>query len=165
MAVRERIESEKRRYGDTGAPLGSYAGFIAAYNLAFVGALAAARLSGRTLPTPTAGDIALFGIATHKLSRLLAKDKVTAAVRAPFTEREDEGGPSEVEERARGTGLRRAVGELITCPYCLDQWVAAGFAVGSIAAPRASRLTAGVFATVAVADFLQIGYKAGQRLL
>ena len=43
--------------------------------------------------------------------------------------------------------------------------VAAGFAVASIFAPRASRLTAGVFATVAVADFLQVGYKAGQRAL
>jgi hypothetical protein len=32
-------------------------------------------------------------------------------------------------------------------------------------APRASRLTASVFATVAIADFLQIGYKAGQRAL
>jgi hypothetical protein len=57
------------------------------------------------------------------------------------------------------------VGELVTCPYCLDQWVAAGFAVGYVFAPRASRLTASVFATVAIADFLQIGYKAGQRAL
>lgn len=165
MDVQTQVAAEKRRYGDEQAPLGSYAGFIGIYNLAFAGALVAARAAGRTLPTPTAGDIALFGVATHKLSRLLAKDKVTASLRAPFVEYDEKGGPAEVEERPRGRGPRRAIGELVTCPYCLDQWVAAGFAVGSVFAPRASRLAASVFATVAVADFLQIGYKAGQRIL
>ena len=165
MDVQDRAASERVRHGDTQAPLGSYAAFMAAYNLAFAGSLLAARIAGRKLPRPSVGDIAFFGLATHKLSRLLAKDKVTAALRAPFAEYDDEGGPAEVEERPRGDGPRRAVGELITCPYCLDQWVAAGFAVASVFAPRAGRLTASVFATVAVADFLQIGYKAGQRAL
>ncbi len=32
------------------------------------------------------GDILLLGVATHKLSRLLAKDWVTSFYRAPFTE-------------------------------------------------------------------------------
>ena len=165
MELDDRLAQATRGYGNDEVPLRPYLGFIAVYNAAFAAALVAARLAGRSLPTPTVGDIALFGVATHKLSRLLAKDKVTAALRAPFTEYEEDGGPSEVEERPRGRGARRAIGELVTCPYCLDQWVAAGFTVGSIAAPRASRLTAGVFATVAVADALQIAYKAGQRLL
>jgi hypothetical protein len=140
-------------------------GFHGVYSTALAGALLVARLTGRTLPVPSAGDIALFGIATHKLSRLLAKDKVTAALRAPFTEYEEKGGPAEVEERPRGRGPRRAIGELVSCPYCLDPWVAGGFIVGSLFAPRATRLTAGVFASVAIADFLQIGYKAGQKAL
>jgi Protein of unknown function (DUF1360) len=165
MDVQMRAVAERERYGDEQAPLGSYAAFVAAYTAAFAGALLAARAAGRQLPTPSLGDLALFGVATHKLSRLLAKDKVTAALRAPFTEYDEKGGPAEVEERPRGEGTRRAVGELITCPYCLDQWVAAAFLVGSVFAPRATRLTAGVFATVAVADFLQIGYKAGQKIL
>jgi Protein of unknown function (DUF1360) len=165
MDVQERVAQERDRYGDEQAPLGSYAAFMVAYNSAFGAALLAAKLAGRTLPTPSLGDIALFGVATHKLSRLLAKDKVTAALRAPFAEYEESGGPAEVEERPRGDGPRRAVGELVTCPYCMDQWVAGGFAIASIFAPRATRLTAGVFATVAMADFLQIGYKLGQRSL
>jgi hypothetical protein len=165
MDVQARAATEKKQYGNMQAPLGSYAAFMAAYNLAFTGSLLAARIAGREIPRPSLGDIALYGLATHKLSRLLAKDKVTAALRAPFAEYDDEGGPAEVEERPRGEGPRRAVGELITCPYCLDQWVAAAFALASVFAPRATRLTASVFATVAVADFLQIGYKAGQRAL
>lgn len=163
MDVQTRAAAERERYGVEQAPLGSYAAFMAVYSTAFAGALVAARAAGRPLPTPTFGDLALFGVATHKLSRLLAKDKVTAALRAPFTEFGEEGGPAEVEERPRGKGPRRAVGELVTCPYCLDQWVAAAFLAGSVFAPRATRLTAGVFATVAIADFLQIGYKASQK--
>lgn len=165
MDAQTRAGQEREEYGHAQAPLGSFAAFVAVYNTAFGGALLTARLAGRTLPTPGLGDIALFGVATHKLSRLLAKDKVTAALRAPFAEYEDEGGPAEVEERPRGQGTRRAIGELVTCPYCLDQWVAGAFTVASIFAPRAARLTAGVFATVAIADFLQVGYKLGQRSL
>jgi hypothetical protein len=159
-----RPEENDHDDGERG-PLGSYAGFIVVYNAAIGVALLSARLVGRELPQPTAGDVVLFGVATHKLSRLLAKDKVTAAIRAPFTEYEAKGGPAEVEERPRGHGLRRAVGELVTCPYCLDQWVAGAFAAGSVYAPRASRLVAGVFASVALADFLQLGYRAGQDAL
>ena len=165
MARRLVADPPEQAYGDDRAPQGSYAAFVAAYNLAFAGALLGARAAGRTLPSPGLGDIALFGVATHKLSRLLSKDKVTAPLRAPFAEFDDKGGPAEVDERPRGTGTRRAVGELVTCPYCLDQWVAGGFAVGSIFAPRATRLTASVLATVAIADFLQIGYKLGHRAL
>jgi hypothetical protein len=165
MHVSERPASELKRDGNEQAPLGSYATFMVVYNVAFGGALLAARLAGRELPRFSLGDVVLFGAATHKLSRLLAKDKVTAPLRSPFAEHEGKGGPGEVEDRPRGQGPRRAVGELITCPYCLDQWVATGFAVASVFAPSASRLTAGVLATVAVADFFQLGYKAGQEAI
>lgn len=143
--------------------LASYAALVVAFNAAFAGVLLGARAAGRPLPRLGAGDLVLFGIATHKLSRTLAKDKVTASLRAPFTEVEGEGGPAEVEERPRGSGLRRSIGELLGCPYCLDQWVATGFVSGSIFAPRVTRLVAGIFATVAVADFLQMAYKTGQE--
>lgn len=145
--------------------LSSYAALIAVFNAGFAGLLLAARASGRELPRLEAGDVALFGVATHKLSRTLAKDKITAALRAPFTEHAGSAGPAEVRERPRGRGLRRSIGELVGCPYCLDQWVATGFVGGAIFAPRATRLVAGVFATVALADFLQLAYRAGQKQL
>ncbi|MBW3593900.1 MAG: DUF1360 domain-containing protein, partial [Actinobacteria bacterium] len=53
----------------------------------------------------------------------------------------------------------------VVCPYCLDQWVATAFISGSLFAPRATRTIAGVFATVAIADFLQIAYKLGEEKL
>ena len=61
-----------------------------------------------------AQDLALIGTASYKLSRLIAKKKVTAFVRAPFTELEGKGGPAELEEKPRGSGAparaRRAAG-------------------------------------------------------
>ena len=164
--AKEALESAVEGYGADEMPLGSYAALIGIFNAGLAASLIAARLSGRELPQRLAwSEIALFGLATHRLSRLLAKDKVTAAVRAPFTEYQAKGGPAEVEEKARGTGVQRAIGELVLCPYCLDQWVATGFVTGSVFAPRLTRMLAGIFGTVAIADFLQIAYKASQRKL
>jgi uncharacterized protein DUF1360 len=158
------VEDAVADYSDEAIPLGAYAAVMGLYGAAFAGALVAARAGGRELPPRLPpGDLVVFGTATHKLSRLLAKAKVTSVLRAPFTEYERRGGPAEVEERPRGRGFRRALAELLVCPYCLDQWVATGFVSGAVVAPRVTRLVAGVFATVALADFLQLAYKAGQE--
>jgi hypothetical protein len=110
-------------------------------------------------------DLALIGVASHKTSRTIAKDKVTAPLRAPFTEHEGDASPGELEESPRGVGMQHTVGELISCPFCLDQWVATGYAAGLVVAPRATRFVAAVMATVAISDFLQIAYKAGEEQL
>jgi hypothetical protein len=144
-------------------PLGSYALFAAIFNAAFAGSIAAARRSGRELPEHIGtGDVVLIGTASHKLSRLISKDKVTSFARAPFTEFQEPGGPAEYEEKPRGRGLRRAVGELVACPYCLGLWTSAGFHVGLLFAPRTTRLIASTFAALTLSDFLQIAYKAAE---
>ena len=79
--------------------------------------------------------------------------------------RQDDAGPSEVDEAARGQGLRRAIGELMICPYCLDLWISAGFVGGLIVRPRATRSIASVFTILAVADGLQIAYKKAEDTL
>ena len=65
-----------------------------------------------------------------------------------------------MNERPRGEGMQRAVGELLCCPFCLGAWVAAFFAYGLVLSPPLTRLIAGIFATKAVADFLHLGYGA-----
>ena len=67
-----------------------------------------------------------------------------------------------MEEAARGTGARFAIGELLVCPYCLAQWVASSFAVGLVAVPRTTRLVAGIYVAETVSDFLQLAYKAAE---
>ena len=109
-------------------------------------------------------DLALFAIATQKLSRVITKDKVTTAFRAPFTEVEGKGGAGELEERPKGRGLRRAVGELLTCPFCIGTWIASGFIYGYIFSPRVTRTVASIFAVSGIADFLQQLYVKAQEM-
>jgi hypothetical protein len=145
-------------------PLGGYAVLSAAWASAFAGSLLAAHARGHALPERVgAGDVALIGVATHKLSRLMAKDKVTSFLRAPFTEFQDTTGYGELEEKARGRGLQKATGELVICPYCLAQWVSSGFAVGLVAAPRLTRLLAAMWTAQAIGDFAQLAYSAAEK--
>jgi Protein of unknown function (DUF1360) len=146
-------------------PLRAYAGLTAAFATALGGAIAALRANGRDLPDrPPLGDIALAGVATHKVSRLLAKDTVTSFIRASFTRYEQPGSQAgEVEEQPRGGGARLAIGELLICPYCLAQGVAAGFVLGLVAAPRTTRLVASIYAAETLSDFLQARYRAAEQ--
>jgi hypothetical protein len=145
-------------------PLLPYLAFMGIFSALIGAALAVAKRQGRELPERVdLGELLLVGTASHKLSRLLAKDKVTSPLRAPFTELEGKGGPAELEERSRGTGLRKAIGELLICPYCLGLWVVAGFWVGLLFAPRVTRFVASLFAALTISDFFQIAYKAAEE--
>ena len=145
-------------------PLLAYSVLMAIFNGLFAAGLLLARRRGRELPErPAAADIALIGVASHKLSRLVGKDKVTSPLRAPFTELQGHGGPGEFEEKSRGTGARKAIGELLICPYCLGLWFVAAFAIGLLFAPRLTRLLAAVFTALTASDFLQIAYKAAEE--
>ena len=147
-------------------PLGSYVVVTGVYGTGLAGSLMALRARGHELPERLAArDIVLIGIATHKLSRLIAKDKVTSFVRAPFTRYQEASGQGEVEEEPCGHGLRLAVGELLVCPYCLAQWVATALVLGLVGAPRLTRLVGGVFVAHTVSDFLQIAYRAAEDRL
>lgn len=166
--TRETIEGAVEGYAppEENRPLGPYAALVGLFNAAALAAVLAGKASRAQVPERVgAGDLALIGVATFKLSRLLAKDKVTSAVRAPFTEYQEKGGPAEVEEKPRGTGMRYAIGELLICPYCLGQWIAGGFLGGLVMKPRATRLVASLFTVVALADFLQVAYTASEERL
>ncbi|HXE45781.1 MAG TPA: DUF1360 domain-containing protein [Conexibacter sp.] len=95
-------------------PLGWYAALVSMFGGLAMSFAAWFRRSGRSLPERMdARDLALVTVAAHKASRLVAKGRVMSPVRAPFTRYQRDGGPAEVEEAARGHGLRRMVGELI----------------------------------------------------
>lgn len=142
---------------DQERPLGGYAVLTATFAMLAGGFGAWLHRSGRELPDRmAAADLALIAVATHKTSRLIAKDRVTSAARAPFTEFEGD------DEAARGRGLRRAIGELLVCPYCLGLWIAAGFAAGLVVAPRATRWIAGILTVALASDVLQTAYKKAE---
>jgi hypothetical protein len=142
-------------------PLPSYAALAGLFNLILAVFLLIARKTGRQIPERIeVRDIALLGVATHKLSMLLAQDAVTSPLRAPFTELQEKQSPKNVDEKPRGTGLRRSLGELVTCKFCVGQWVASFFTYGLVFAPAVTRLVASIFAIVALSDHLHQTYKA-----
>ncbi|WP_432183057.1 DUF1360 domain-containing protein [Streptomyces tendae] len=152
----------EQRYADgeeTEMPLAGYAALATTF-AATAGAFAvtAWRRGVRLPDTVPAWDVALLGTATFKASRLLTKDKVTSFLRAPFTRREREGNANEVMDAGRGTGLRRAVGDLISCPFCTSTWVAGGLVGTYAVAPRAARLVCAGLSAVVVSDWLQYAW-------
>ena len=162
--LRDEARAPFEDYADEPRPVGSYGVLSAIFGVAVGGSFLALHAAGKRLPSRiAAGDVVLAGVATHKLSRLLAKDKVTSFLRAPFTEYQRPGGPGEVEEKPRGSGLRYATGELLVCPYCIGLWVATAYGLGHVAAPRATRFGGFVLTALTISDSLQIAYKAAEE--
>ncbi|GGW77159.1 membrane protein [Streptomyces lucensis JCM 4490] len=159
------MTSDAARYDDHGeVPLAGYAGLASVF-LAGAGAFAAlARYRGVRLPQEVPPwDVALLGTATYKASRLLTRDRITSFLRAPFTRRTEEGEASEVVDEPRGSGVRRAVGDLLSCPFCTSAWVAGALVCSYTATPRLTRLVCAGFGAVTVADWLQYAWTWTQQ--
>jgi hypothetical protein len=162
--VTETLREQRAAYSaGEDRPLGSYLATLAVYGGMVTGLTVLARLTGRRPPKVRPWDLALMAVATHRVSRTLAKDPVTSPIRAPFTKYEGTSGPAEVAEGVRGEGARHAVGELISCPFCTAQWVATAYAAGLVFAPEATRLAGATMTAVAGADWLQLGYAKLQQ--
>ncbi|MCW2634544.1 MAG: hypothetical protein JWQ99_911 [Blastococcus sp.] len=155
---REYTNGEERPLGGDLAAMSVYAGLVGA-------AAAAVRASGRELPDRIPlGDTVLLTVATFRLARRIAKDPVTSPLRAPFTRFEGASGHAEVAEEVREHGgIKHAVGELLTCPFCLAQWVGTAYVFGYVTAPKATRLAALTMTMVAGSDVLQFVYDAIQN--
>ncbi|MDP9094450.1 MAG: DUF1360 domain-containing protein [Actinomycetota bacterium] len=134
-----REQAETYRHGED-RPLDGYLTLMSLYASGSLVASVTARAAGRTAPALSPWDVAQLAVATHKVSRRIAKDPVTSPFRAPFATYEGPSAPGELREDVRGHGLQHSVGELLTCPMCLGQWVATAFVFGLIAAPGPVRL-------------------------
>lgn len=164
MRLPERLRALRGEYapGDT-FPLVGYVISGSAYVTVVASLAAAVQASGRELPErPSVMDVLLLSVATHKVSRMVAKDSATSPLRAPFTRYEKPAGHAELVEQVRGHGTRHTVGELISCPFCLAVWVSTVLTAGLVLAPRLTRLVAAGLTAVAVSDFLQLGYAAAK---
>lgn len=159
-AIREQAREGHEAYADPqeDRPLGGYLLLLATYLGAGAGLGTWLRRRGPLPRRIPLSDLLLAGVATHKVSRTLAKEPITSPLRAPFAHYEGVSGPAELAESVRGRGLRHAVGEMVTCPFCLGQWTATTFMTGLVVAPRATRLVASVFAVTTISDTLQLVY-------
>jgi hypothetical protein len=157
-------QADEYRNGEN-RPLSGYASLMSVYAGGVGAAGLAGKLLGKRLPEYVGVlDLVTLSVATHRLSRTLAKDPVTSPLRAPFTTFAGTSGPGELAEEVRShSPIQHSIGELLTCPMCLAQWVATALAGGLVFAPRQTRLALAALTAVAGADFLQYLYALLQQ--
>lgn len=127
-----------------------YAALSAGWGALLGAVLVAARDKGDE-PVRSA-EVLPLGLATFALSKLVAKEKVDAWVREPFVEEHPEG------RRPKGTGVRYAVGELLTCTRCVGVWSALGLTALRVTRPREARVVNTVLGASAINDVAQAGF-------
>jgi hypothetical protein len=128
-----------------------YAALSAGWGAALGTLLVAARDKGDE--PVRAAEVVPLGVATFALSKLVAKEKVDRWVREPFVEERPDG-----ERRPKGSGLRYAVGELLTCTRCVGTWSALGLVALRVTRPREARVVNAVLGASAINDFTQAGF-------
>lgn len=130
-----------------------YAGLNAVWIALLAATVAAARKGGAREPVSNA-ELAQMGAATFSLSKAVAREKIGSWVREPFVEEDVPG-----RRRPRGTRMRAAVGELLTCTRCVGTWSALGIVGLRLAHPPTGRVVTTVLATSAANDWLQAGFR------
>ena len=94
-----------------------------------------------------------IGVAAFALSKLIAKEKVETWIREPFVEELPDG-----EKRPKGTRMRYAVGELLSCSRCLGAWTSLGLVGLRMTRPREARVVTALLGSTAINDFLQASF-------
>jgi hypothetical protein len=147
----------------------TYLGLIGLF-LSTFGAVAAKQPKGSVALGPL--DLAMLGLSTFRLGRMVAYDTVLRPVREPFTATvPDPTGAGDTVE-PEGTGMRRAIGELISCPTCAGTWLAALQVYALQLAPGPARIFIAMMAAVGAAELLGsvqealgwLGQEARQRV-
>jgi Protein of unknown function (DUF1360) len=166
MTMVDRARRVSREYsGDEERPLGSFLALMGGYAAAVGTMSAVVRSRDVELPDGLSWkDMALLALATHKASRVIAKAPVTSPLRAPFVTFQGASGEAELAEEVHAHGPKHAIGEFVTCPFCLSQWIATGLAFGLVLAPRQTRLATATLAALVGSDALQFLYSDLQQL-
>lgn len=106
-------------------------------------------------------DIGLIGIASHRVGRIVAFERVALPLREPFTATVPDGTGVDETVVARGRGVQWAIGELMSCPTCVASWAALMMYVGLAVVPGPTRALISVLAAAGVAE---IAHNAVEQL-
>jgi hypothetical protein len=97
-------------------------------------------------------DLVILGLATFRGARLVAYDRVAEPFRDPVTETVPDEFDAGENVVAEGAGVRKAIGELVSCPTCVGTWLAAGLVYGMHLAPGPTRLFAAILGVSGLAE-------------
>ncbi len=105
-------------------------------------------------------DFVLLSLATFRLGRLVAYDRVMEPLRSPFTRTvPDSTGAGESVE-PKGEGAVQAIGQMISCPICSGTWIAALLVYGLVWLPEITRLFLWMSAAIGVAELINSATEA-----
>lgn len=154
--------------GGADRPLPGYLALLSTYAVVGGGPVAAARKrTADGVDLPDWSDLARVSVATYRLSRVLTKASITSALRARLVRYKGRGAPGEVAEEVAPEAKRHttthALAELVTCPYCLGQWVATFLVTGQVLAPRFTKVATSILAVSAASDALQLARAALEK--
>src|SRR3712207_6407050 len=121
----------------------------AALNAVWAGLLAGTLTLTRG-DAPPSKELPVYALAAFAMTKAISKEKVGTWARAPLV---DEG-----ERKPKGSRLRYAAGELLTCTRCLGTWSSLGLVGLHAARPREAKIVATVLASAGVNDFLQTSF-------
>ena len=109
------------------------------------------------LPKPSALGLAMLGLASHRIGRMVAFERVAEPLREPFTATVPDDSGAEDTVVARGRGARWAIGELMSCPTCVATWGAMALYLGLTFLPGPTRVLVHVLAAAGVAELAHVG--------
>ena len=149
-----------KAYADKDVPLAGYLTLMATYAAVFGSLSYLSHKNKKTFVRPKGGDLVVLTIASYKISRVVTMSFIGSPLRAPFTKRGKSLPGGEVQDESRGEGLQRAVGNLLTCPFCFSVWSSTIVTFGYIFAPRATLQAAYILSMAAADDVLNTSWRA-----
>lgn len=97
----------------------------------------------------------LLGLASFRLTRLFVFDVITEKLRAIFLEEVIGEREEEVFLVPRGTGVRKFIGNLISCYWCTGIWASALLVVLYVFFPVVGLWVAGILSVAAVGSLVE----------
>ena len=123
----------------------------------YVGVMATLYFLGRLPTSIRSFDVVLLGLAAARLTDIISTDQIMEWLRRPFVKMETtEIAGHEVETRTgRGHELKKVLGDLLSCPWCVGVWVAAGLTYAYFLMPAVIWIFILIMAIAEIGSLLQ----------
>lgn len=103
-------------------------------------------------------NLLLLSLASFRLTRLLIFDKITEFIRAPFfdeIQEENVNGEIEIYYLPKKTGIKKFLGELLSCYWCTGIWASAGIVSLFLLSPYFSTTMILILAVAGLASIVE----------
>jgi hypothetical protein len=134
-----------------------YAALSAAYGTFLTAIAIRAHRSGGRLESPQTAELLWGGLATFALTQALVHDKIEVWLRSPFLT-ETGSSQQDADHHPRGSGIRFALGELLSCSRCSGAWAALALTGLQTVSPAAAQVATRTLALAGLNDLLESGF-------